>query len=183
MGKVKNMVLVLLLILVGLVGPLGAQTADPSMMQKVYLAKQIFPNAKTIGVPCNASNATAILKSLKLACDTYQLDMKVYNARDLMELRSSFDRMIKASKIDLVWMIQDDVVNQQFGRRFLAEKCMALKIPLYVPSVDYLREGGLFTISTDVNNSSKAFVNRKVQEMLGITFPPEMQAKVVDVEY
>jgi ABC-type uncharacterized transport system substrate-binding protein len=173
-----------ILVLAGLVAMSAwGQTTDPSIMQKVYLAKQIFPSVKTVGVLCNTSGSMDLLKGLKLACDTYQLELKVYNARDLLELRSSFEKMVRASKIDIVWMIPDDVVNQAFGRRFLAEKCMAMKIPLYVHSVDYLREGGLLTISMDVNNSSKAFVNRKVQEMMGITFPAELQSKIVDVEY
>ena len=153
------------------------------MMQQVFLAKQVFVNAQTIGVLCNTNDAEEKVRSLRIATDAYKLNLKIIATRDLMELRTGFDRMTKEGKIDLVWIVTDDVANQKFGRRFLAEKCMAMKIPLYVPSIENLHEGALFTISTDVDGKSKVFVNRKVYDMIGLSFPQEIKDKIVLVEF
>jgi ABC-type uncharacterized transport system substrate-binding protein len=177
------MFLIFIFLLFAGAGEAVAQTSEPTIMQKVFLAKQVFPDAKTVGVLCNTQTSTELLRALKIAGDAYQLQIRVFDARDLKELRVNFERMVHSGNIDLVWIIPDDVANQKFGRRFLAEKCIALKIPLFVPSVEYLREGALFTVSTDVDNASKIFVNRKVQEMMGLTFPPERQAKIIAIEY
>lgn len=160
-----------------------SQTPEPSMMQKLFLAKQVFPSCKTIGVLCHTHDSGDMLRALTIAGNAYQVDVKVYDVKDILELRSGFDKMMKASKIDIVWIVPDDVANQAFGRRFLSEKCLSMKIPLFVPSVEYLHEGALFSVSTDTSGATKMFVNTKVKEMIGLVFPPEVQAKIVEIEY
>lgn len=157
-----------------------AQT--PTTMQQVFMVKQIFPAMKTIGVLCNTRNATKVLKELNLAANSYALELVVYDVAAVQNLREQFDKMTSSRKIDVLWMVPDGAADDKFGRRFLEEKSIANKIPLYGYSVDYVKEGSLLTVGLNEASEVKIFYNAKVSQMLGISFPVEVQPRLTPVE-
>jgi len=160
----------------------AVQAADPNVMQQAYLVRQAFPAAKTVGVLCHTSHAAALVRDLKIACNAYQFDLKVFHTETLQSVREGFDRMIKQSPVDLVWVVPDDVTDQKFGRRFLSEKCLAMKFPLYVSALDHVREGALLTVSAGEDGSPRIYFNKRVGDLIGIQLPAQIQPKVVAVE-
>lgn len=151
-------------------------------MQQLFVVKQAFPNVKTIGVLCDTAHATSVLKEMGVACTAYQMNLKISHTATLQDVRDGFDRMIKSDKIDMIWVLPDDVTDQKFGRRFLSEKCMALKIPMYVYSPDYVREGALLAVAPDNTGTLKIYYNERVGRMLSLTLPAEIMPKVIPVE-
>lgn len=157
--------------------------SGPTVMQQVYMAKRLLPAMKTVAVFCHTQHAAGELKQLQVACTAQQLELKTYHTDDLVGLRERFERMIAAAdKTDLVWVLPDDVANQKFGRRFLSERCIAQKIPLFVYSVDLVREGALFSVGNDPTGALKIFFNKKVGSLIQATIPAEAETVVVNVE-
>ena len=151
-------------------------------MQQVFVVKQAFPSIKTIGVLCNTQNAAKILKELTVAGSSYSVEFVIYDVKTVQDLRQQFESLTGARKIDLLWMVQDGVADDRFGRRFLEEKSISNKIPLFTYSTDFVKEGSLMTVSVDASSQIKIFYNRKVSQMLGISFPAELQEKLTPVD-
>ena len=158
------------------------QAADATLLQQVFVVKQAFPNVKTIGVLCHTIHAAAILKEMGVACTAYQLNLRIAHTETLQDVREGFERMVKSDKIDMIWVLPDDVTDQKFGRRFLSEKCMLMKIPLYVHSPEYVREGALLAVAPDGTGALRIYFNAKVGEMLSLTLPAEVTSKILNVE-
>ena len=156
--------------------------ADATLMQQLFVVKQAFPNIKTIGVLCHMENAAAVLKEMQIACSAYQVNLKIHNTATLQDVREGFDRMVKTDKIDLVWVLPDEVTDQKFGRRFLSERCIARKIPLCVRSVDNVREVALLAVAPDETGALRIYVNQKVSRQMSLTLPEEVQSRVIPVE-
>lgn len=159
-----------------------AQTKGLTTMQQVFMVKQAFPDMKTIGILCNTQNASQILKELNLASTSYALELVVYHVDTVQDLRAKFEEMTKAKKIDILWMVPDGAADQKFGRRFLEEKSISNKIPLYAYSVDFVKEGSLMTVGYDSASQIKIFYNPKVGELLGVNFPAQVQPKLSPTE-
>jgi ABC-type uncharacterized transport system substrate-binding protein len=159
-----------------------AQAQTPSTMQQVFVVKQAFPAMKTIGVLCNTRNANKILKELTVATSSYALELVVYDVVAVQNLREQFDKMTSTKKIDILWMVPDGAADEKFGRRFLEEKSILKKIPLYSYSVDYVKEGSLLTVGMNDASEIKIYYNSKVSQMLGISFPAEVQPKLTPVD-
>lgn len=155
--------------------------ADATLMQQVFMVKQAFPNLKTIGILCHTEHVAEPIKAMSVACAAYQVNLRVFHTATLQDVRDGFDKMVKADKIDLIWILPDDVTSQKFGRRFLAEKCMAMKIPLCVYSPDLVREGALLSIGASEDGTLRIFFNEKVGGMMSVTLPAEILPKVVSV--
>lgn len=151
-------------------------------MQQMFVAKRAFPAIKTLGVLCNAAHASNELKQMNIACTAYQLEAKVFDTPDLSALRENFDRMIRGSKVDAVWLVPDGVADQKFGRRFLSEKCLSQKIPLCGFSMDHVREGALMAVLPDETGTLKIYFNTKVKDLIAAGFAPEVEAIMVPVE-
>lgn len=162
--------------------PVFAMAQSASTMQQVFLIKQAFPAMKTIGVLCNTKNASKTLKELSLASTSYALELVVFDVGAVQNLREQFDKMTSTKKIDVLWMVPDGVSDDRFGRRFLAEKSISNKIPLYSYSVDFVKEGALLCVGMNALSEIKIFYNAKVSQMLGITFPAELQPRLTPVE-
>lgn len=159
-----------------------AQAQTPSTMQQVFVAKQAFPTMKTIGVLCNTRNASKVLKELTIATTSYALELVVYDVGAVQNLREQFDKMTSAKKIDLLWMVPDGVADEKFGRRFLEEKSISNKIPLYSYSLEFVKEGSLLTVGMNEASEIKVYYNSKVSQMLGITFSAEIQPRLSPVD-
>lgn len=159
-----------------------ALSANVTLMQQLFVVKQAFPGMKTIGVLCNTTKAAEAVKEMGVACAAYQLKLKVIHTATLQDVRDGFDKMVKADKIDLVWVLPDDVTDQKFGRRFLSERCVALKIPLIVSSPDYVREGALLSVGSDDTGELRIYFNEKVGQMMSLTLPPEVMSKVIPIQ-
>jgi ABC-type uncharacterized transport system substrate-binding protein len=169
--------------LIALIAALPAFAQDNSVttMQQLFVVKQTFPQIKAIGVLCNTQYAAAFLKDLKVAGTAYMITITVYNVQDLQNMRESYDKLM-ANKVDMIWLIPDGTADQKFGRRFLSEKCIAAKIPLYTSSLDYLREGALFCVAKDSTGAVKGYFNKKVSGMMGLTFPADIADKLIAID-
>lgn len=178
--SMKKQVIGIVIFLLTAVGNLRA--ADATLMQQVFLVKQAFPNLKTIGVLCHTEHVADAIKAMGVACAAYQMNLKVFHTASLQDVRDGFDKLIKADKIDLIWILPDDVTSQKFGRRFLSEKCLAMKIPLCVYSPELVREGALLSIGPGDDGTLHIFYNEKVGGMMSITLPAEIQPKVISVQ-
>ncbi len=158
------------------------QSGGPTIMQQVFMAKRLIPGMKTVGVFCDAVSAADDLKQLQVACTAYELALKTYRVKDLFELRESFDSMVAGEKADVIWILRDDVTDQKFGRRFLSERCIAQKIPLFVHSAELVREGALFSVGPDQAGQLKIFYNKKVGSLIQANIPAEAQSYIVAIE-
>lgn len=157
-------------------------SADATLMQQLFVVKQAFPGLKTIGVLCHTEHAAPALKEMGVACAAYQIKLTVVHTATLQDVRDGFDKMVKAEKIDLIWVLPDNVTDQKFGRRFLSERCVSMKIPLIVSSVDYVREGALLSVGSDETGVLHIYLNQKVGQMMSLSLSPEVMAKVISIQ-
>lgn len=157
-------------------------SADATLMQQLFVVKQAFPGLKTIGILCHTEHAALALREMGIACAAYQIKLTIVHTATLQDVRDGFDKMVKAEKIDLVWVLPDNVTDQKFGRRFLSERCVGLKIPLIVSSLDYVREGALLSVGSDETGTLHIYLNQKVMQMMSLSLPPEVMPKVISIQ-
>jgi len=73
--------------------------------------------------------------------------------------------------------MSQDVSAHPIAREFILKNSLLNKIPVAVPSVEMVKEGGLFTLES-TGEELKIFVNDKIANALNLTIPENYKERV-----
>lgn len=167
--------LVLFTILAG--GNLDAQELQVSAPEQVALARELLPNLKNAAVITVISQTQAALKELIAAGNSASIKFNIYDLASVAEVREGF-QMATKSKVDLIWLLNDEISNHNFGRRLILERSLSARIPVYSYTKEYLREGALFAVEKDASGGVVVYFNHKIGDMLGVQVPSNFSRSV-----
>lgn len=143
------------------------------------MAQEMIPSLKSVTVLCNVTQVQPALKELKTATTNLGMELYIYDVRAFPELHKTFNSL--PSRIELIWMVQDSISGDKFGRRFLEENCIRRRIPLHAYSKDVLREGALFHMAVE-SSLPVYYLNKAAAALIQYTPPVQMQSKITAVE-
>lgn len=157
-----------------------AQETKLTVPEQVQLAKAFIPGLKKIAIITTVKETQTELKQLVLAGKTYSVTFDIYDVPSVAETREAFQRLA-GSHPNLIWLLNDSITNNNFGRRLILERSLASRIPVYSCSRDFLREGALFAAEKDSSGEIVTLLNDKIGTLLGVEVPADFTTKVTRV--
>lgn len=157
-----------------------AQEVPLSVPEQVQFAKALLPGVKKVAVITTMKETENELKQLVVAGKTYSVTFDIYDVPTVAQTREAF-QLASNSRPHLIWLLNDNITNQSFGRRLILERSLSLKIPVYSWSKEFLREGALFAFEKDASGNVVTFFNSRIGDMLGVQVPTSFTTTVTRI--
>ncbi len=151
--------------------------AELTLAQRFYAIKMVLPGIKKVGIICDVSKNQKVLAQIGALAAQYQLEVALGPASSMQEVSRAFTALT-AQKVNLIWVFPDEVLKNNVVRRYILEKAILAKIPIYGCDVNYVKEGALFWVE-DKGGEALVHLNMRTAAVLGLTIPDEVKAKAV----
>jgi len=143
-----------------------------TLMQKLFVVKKIFPDAKNIVVLFNKKMISSnITREASIAKTALKLNIILVDVEKKSALGSVSNKYIK-SGIHYVIIYSDSAIFNPLGKRLICQKAIKKKIPVITDVKDDFKLGAFASIE---ENDGKIFiyVSKKVSSILGVKIPED----------
>jgi ABC-type uncharacterized transport system substrate-binding protein len=152
-----------------------SQRATP--LQYLFMMKSFKPDMQKVGLLCDLSKNQGLVEKLQKAGFSAGVKIVVGDVKELKDIAQRFNEIVKGG-VDFLWIFDSqDVSAHPIAREYILKNSLLNKIPVAVPSVEMVKEGGLFTLES-TGEELKIFVNDKIANALNLTIPENYKERV-----
>ncbi len=146
-------------------------------LQYLYMMKSFKPDMQRVGLLCDLTKYPGLVEKLQKAAFSVGVKIVVGDTRELKDIAQRFNEVVK-SGVDFLWIFDvQDVSAHPIAREYIFKNSLLNKIPVAVPSVEMVKEGGLFALES-TGEDLKIFVNDKIANALNLTIPENYRERV-----
>lgn len=161
-----------LLLAIVVVLPASAQD-DVTLLQRMFLVKEMKPDVQRVGVIWSksmAENQTAVA-DLNRASAASGIKVITAPVADLKDVAPMFRGLVRQHNIDVLLIVEGDgVMDNKVSRGFLIKSATESGIALIAPKNDWVQEGACATFKKEADGIHLV-VNKKAAEALSLTIP------------
>lgn len=149
--------------------------------QQLYLAKQLFPNCRVIGIIAVKDQSQQKASDLLKNSNYYNLTVEVELVKKSADLPKGLQALLD-KKIEVLWIFDDSVNRDPMALRFLVTKTQENKIPIICQSEKQLEFGATYYFT--VNEDGKAIVKAKKAaiNVLKLPLPEREDVQIIMIE-
>ncbi len=152
-----------------------SQKATP--LQYLYMMKSFKPQMQKVGILCEMSKYPGLLDKLQRAGFSAGVKIVVSDVKELKDISQRFGELVK-NGVDFIWIIdENDISAHKIAREYILKSALLSSIPVAVPNVEIVKEGGLFSLEV-LGEELKIYVNNKVANALQISIPENYKERV-----
>ncbi len=152
-----------------------SQRATP--LQYLYMMKLFKPKTQKVGILCELSKNQGLVDKLQKAGFSAGVKILIGDVKELKDVSQRFGELVK-NGVDFLWIINEkDISTNQIAREYIFKNALLNSIPVAVPSVELVEEGGLFSLETS-RDEITIYVNNKVVNALKLSIPENYKERV-----
>ncbi len=143
-----------------------------TVMQKLFIIKKVFPDAKNIVIFFNKKLvSTDLVREASIAKTAMKYNIVLVNVEKKSALGSAASKYLK-NDYDYVMIYTDSMIFNSAGKKLFCQKAIKKKVPVISDTKDDLKYGAFGSVESD-GGKLVMFVNKKASQILGISLPED----------